>query len=61
MGRGPHSILPPQTQAFRKVGKVPKDGDTPVDVVSLSHDKTPNTRAVKVTRVDRCFLTRVDR
>ena len=49
MGEGPHSILPPQTQAFRKVGKVPREGDTPVDVVSLSQDKTMNTKAVKVT------------
>lgn len=46
-----------KTQAFRKVGNVLKDGDTPVDVVSLSHDKTTNTRAVKVTRVGRCFST----
>lgn len=44
-----------KTQAFRKVGNVLKDGDTLVDVVSLSHDKTTNTRTVKVTRVGRCF------
>ena len=45
-------------------GTFQKTEDIPVDVVPLSHDKTTNTRAVKpvkVTRVGRYFLTRVDR